>query len=188
MRHLAVLDGAIDDVAHRLGVGAENVGPGDDDLLADAEQDLGVEVEVRVEQVEMFDDHPPPMLERGGYRVGDLPDLAEGLLVADVDVVGVRPEAVGLRKVEERCRAQVDALVVVGQFEAGKNAPDQRGLAGAFGTDDADQEIGRQQVAFGDLAPELVEAHAAPRCVIDRVDQRLVHHNHVRYLPAVSIR
>lgn len=126
VRHLAVLDGAIDDVLDRVRVRAEDVGPGDDDFLADPKNDLGVELEVRVEQVEVFDDDAPAVAD--GFRddVGDFPKLVEGLLVAHVDVVGVRTEAVGLAEVEDRRGAQVDAFVVVGQLKAGENAANQR--------------------------------------------------------------
>jgi hypothetical protein len=59
VRHLAVLHGAIDDVLDGVRDRAEDVRAGDDDFLADAEHDLGVELEVRVKQVEVLDDDAP---------------------------------------------------------------------------------------------------------------------------------
>ena len=154
MGHAAELDGPMDDGLDRLGKRPEHRRPGHDDLLADAENDLGVVAQGPVEQVEVLDDDPPVVADGVVDGFDDLVDLVEGQLVADVDVEGMAGEGVFGAEMIERRGLDVDAVIVVGQLQAGKQALDERRLARALGPDDADQQVGRRQEFLGQLTIE----------------------------------
>ena len=156
-----------------LGERAEDGRPGDDDLLADADEDLGVVAEGLVDEVEVLDDDPAVVRDGLEDGLGQLVLLVEGQLVAGVDVEGVAGEGVGGVEVVEGRRPDVDALVVVGQLEAREEPLDQGRLARALGAEDADEEVGRGEVLLGQLGGDHVQPVAAARGVVRRVEQRL---------------
>ena len=132
MRHAAILDGLLDDALDGRRERAEHARPRHHDLLADAEDDLCVVAQRIVDQVEMLDHHPPAVGHAVGDRLDDLVPLLESQLVADVDVERVRSEVIARHEVVDRRGLQVDSVVVVRQFQAGKQPLDERRLAGAL--------------------------------------------------------
>ena len=152
-------------------MGAKDVRTRHQHFFAQAKNDLGIELQVGIEQVEVFDDHPAAMPHSLGHHLGNLPELVESLLITHIDMVGMRAKAVGFAEIEDRPGAQVDAFVVVGEFETGEQAANQCRLARAFRPDNADQQIRRIQVSLGNVLPQPVQAQTSARGVINGVDQ-----------------
>ena len=74
--------------------------------------------------------------------VGQNMRLGKAHLKADVEMVGMRRvKAVLLGHIQNGQRANVHAVVVVGQFQPREHAVDQRALARARVADEADQPI-----------------------------------------------
>ncbi|MCK7490598.1 MAG: hypothetical protein MZW92_01560 [Comamonadaceae bacterium] len=104
-------------------------------------------------------------------ELGQFVFLVEGQLVSDVDMEGVPGERVFGVEADERRRPDIDSLVVVGQFQAGKEALDQGRFARALRSQDTDHEVGRSEVFLGQLGRDQIQAVAAARRVVRRIDE-----------------
>ena len=114
-----------------LGLGAEQVGPGDDDLLAHADEQLCVVGQVGADQLKMLHHHPAALAQSVGDGLGQFANLGEAQLKAHVQMIGVGLIKADLVHAEQRQRPHVDAVVVVGHLQAGKHPLAQQALAAA---------------------------------------------------------
>ena len=145
MGHLAVFDGFVDDLMDLVGGGAEDGWAGHDDLLAHADQQIGLLVHVGIEQfVVLHDDSAVSALGlHDGIR--QHAGLGKAHLEPDVHVVGVgRVEDVLFVDVQQGQRPHVDPGIVVGELQTGEHALDEHGLAGAGFAQDADDVVERR--------------------------------------------
>ncbi len=177
MGHAPEGDRLEDDVGDILRLRSEQSRPGDDQLFADPDDQVRVAVQKRIDQLEMLDDHP---FAQGDGRKDGLRQhmhLGEGRFEADIHVVAVRAEKAGrfLRRGQQRQRPDVDAVVVVGQFQTREHALDQHALARPGFADQPDQLVERTQVLLGDLHAEIRHARQTPGRKIDGVKVAFLH-------------
>ena len=89
--------------------------------------------------------------------------LGEAVLKADVHVVGVGGEkAEAPVLLQKRQGPDVYTVVVVGQLQAGKHAPDQGALAGAGLADDADELVKGGEIELHQLHAQGVHTGVTP--------------------------
>ena len=171
VRHEAIGKRRIDDVAQLLRQRAKEVRPRDDDLLADADEQIRVDAEQGIDQVKMLDDDALAAPDSQPDGVRQLRELMEARLEADVQMVGVRREkARFILLLQERERADVDAVVVVRKFDAGEHPLDEHALAGAGFPDKANDLVEGRKIKLRDLHTERVDPAAAAGCKIRAVD------------------
>ena len=171
VRHEAIGKRRIDDVAQLLRQRAKEVRPRDDDLLADADEQIRVDAEQGIDQVKMLDDDALAAPDSQPDGVRQLRELMEARLEADVQMVGVRREkARFILLLQKRERADVDAVVVVRKLDAGEHPLDEHALAGAGFPDEADDLVEGRKIKLRDLHTERVDPAAAAGCKIRAVD------------------
>ena len=174
--HQAVGQGLMYVVDELLRLRAEHGRAADDDLLAHADHQVCVAGQQRIDQVEVLHDHALAQIDGLHDRVGQDVGLGEAGLEADVQVVGVgRVEAAHIAHVQDRQRAHVHAVVVVGQLQAGEHAAHQRALAGARVADEADQLVVGAEVELGNLHAQVVDAGASAGRKEGCLNQALLH-------------
>ena len=171
VRHEAIGKRRIDDVAQLLRQRAKEVRPRDDDLLADADEQIRVDAEQGIDQVKMLDDDALAAPDSQPDGVRQLRELMEARLEADVQMVGVRREkARFILLLQKRERADVDAVVVVRKLDAGEHPLDEHALAGAGFPDEADDLVEGRKIKLRDLHTERVDPAAAAGSKIRAVD------------------
>ena len=171
VRHEAIGKRRIDDVAQLLRQRAKEVRPRDDDLLADADEQIRVDAEQGIDQVKMLDDDALAAPDSQPDGVRQLRELMEARLEADVQMVGVRREkARFILLLQKRERADVDAVVVVRKLDAGEHPLDEHALAGAGLPDEADDLVEGRKIKLRDLHTERVDPAAAAGSKIRAVD------------------
>ena len=162
VRHEAVGKRRIDDVAQILRQRAEEIRPRNDDLFADADEQICVDAEQGIDQVKMLNDDALAAPDSQPDGVRQLRELMEARLEADVQMVGVgREKSRFILLLQERERADVDAVVVVRKFDAGEHAFDQDALAGTGFPDEADDLVKGRKIKLRDLHTERVDPAAA---------------------------
>ncbi len=101
--------------------------------------------------------------------------LGERLLKADVQVIGVRLVEAAVVNIQQRQRAHVDAVVVVGELQPREHAAYQQALARPGIANDADEPVKCGQVPLGNSHAQLAHAHIAARGKVHAVQGLELH-------------
>lgn len=111
----------------------------------------------------MFHNHPLAPVQGPGNGFRQFPHLGEAVFKADIHMVGVGgKESPLLILLQKGQGADIDPVVIVGQFQAGKHAPDQGAFAGARLPDHADQLVKGRQIQLRQLHAQGIHPAGAP--------------------------
>ena len=129
-------------------------------------QQLGIVAQGGIQQVKVFDDHPPAGIHCRPHSLGQAVRLGEGRFKAHIHMIGVIPEAARFKVIHQRQRTGVYILIVVGQLQSGKHSPHDEGLAAARLSQNTDAPVLRGKILAGDGVAQLQQAFAAPGGVV----------------------
>ena len=130
MRHQPIRQRVIGALIDLLRLRTKNRRTGNDDLLADTDQKVCICAQQGVDQIKMLDHDALAAAHGQPDRIRELTELMKAHLKADVHMIGMRGKKAGLRiLVEDRQRAHVDAIVIVGQLKTREHPFDQHAFS-----------------------------------------------------------
>jgi hypothetical protein len=140
--HEPVGEGCVGLLPDFLRLRTENIGTGYNNLLANTNEQIRVDIEEGIHQIKMLHNHPLALVEGLGDGIGQNAHLGKAVFKADIQMVGVRGEKGDiLLYVQNRQRADINAMIVIGQLQTGKHTPYQSAFSGTGFADNTDQFV-----------------------------------------------
>ena len=176
VNHQTVGQGLVDHIPDLVGLWAKNGGAGHDHFFAYADQQVGITAAQQgINQLEMLHDDALAVLNGDQNGISQVAELGKPGFKTDIHVVRVgREETTRFLYIQQRQRTHIQTVIVIGQFQIGKHAPDQRALAGAGITDDANELVERGEVQLRQLHTQRIHALTATGGEIGADNMRLL--------------
>ena len=165
MRHLPVDQGFEHNISYILGQRSEQGRTSHNDLLTDADHQIRIPFQHRIQNLKMLHDHS---LVLGSHPYDGLRD---GLQIhifsrgSGIHVEGPGGIESHILRVQQGHVGDIILVIPVHYLNPRKHTLDHHAFSGVLGTDDADNTVKRVQIHLGDLLSQFHHSTVSSRCI-----------------------